>query len=112
MENLESQVTTREERNKTKKRQLLPIKRAKHDDEKPEVEGAKEKRPKKLRVRLFPIWLRLIIVTVLVVVCFFIGAMVGYGVIGDGSPADVFKKSTWTHITDIINEGTDTQSGS
>lgn len=63
-------------------------------------------RPKKYRIRLIPIWLRILIVLVLMVVFFFIGAMIGYGVIGDGSPWDVFKKSTWTHITDIIYKGT------
>jgi len=32
--------------------------------------------------------------------------MIGYGVIGDGKPTDVFKKSTWTHILEIVNDGT------
>lgn len=70
-------------------------------------EARDEQRPKKLRIRLIPIWLRVVIVLVLILVFFFIGAMIGYGVIGDGKPTDVFKKDTWSHIFDIINEGTD-----
>ena len=71
------------------------------------AESERKRRPKKLRVRLIPIWLRIIIVLVLIVICFFIGTMIGYGVIGDGNPTDVFHKETWSHIFDIVNEGTD-----
>ena len=57
---------------------------------------------KKLRVRFFPIWLRLVIVLVLCVAALVGGAMVGYGIIGKGNPMDVFDVKTWTHIRDII----------
>jgi len=33
-----------------------------------------------------------------------IGAMVGYGVLGDGEVWDVFKPATWTHIYDLITK--------
>ncbi|WAA12152.1 DNA-directed RNA polymerase subunit beta [Fervidibacillus halotolerans] len=69
-------------------------------------EESEQKKPKKMRIRLIPIWLRIIIVLVLLIVFFFIGAMIGYGIIGDGKPLDVFKTSTWTHIFDIVNKGT------
>ncbi|MBY6272684.1 MAG: DNA-directed RNA polymerase subunit beta [Bacillaceae bacterium] len=72
--------------------------------EKREARREKREKKKKIRIRLFPIWLRILIVLFLIVVCFFIGAMIGYGVIGDGNPFDVFKKSTWTHIYDIVNK--------
>jgi polyferredoxin len=72
--------------------------------EKREARREKREKKKKIRIRLFPIWLRILIVLFLIVVCFFVGAMIGYGVIGDGNPFDVFKKSTWTHIYDIVNK--------
>lgn len=56
-----------------------------------------------VRVRLIPIWLRLVILLVLVILAAIVGAMIGYSVIGDGSAVDVFKKDTWRHIFDIIN---------
>lgn len=65
---------------------------------------AEETRSKKMiRVRMFPIWLRLVIVMSLIIVSLVVGAMVGYSVIGDGKALDVFKKSTWTHIGDMVN---------
>lgn len=57
---------------------------------------------KKIRIRMIPIWLRLVIIAVLLVLSLLLGAIVGYGVIGDGHISDVFKKATWTHITDLI----------
>ena len=59
---------------------------------------------KRIRVRLIPIWLRLVLVTLLIVASLLSGTMVGYGVIGSGKPFDALKKSTWTHITDLINK--------
>lgn len=60
---------------------------------------------KRIRIRLFPIWLRIVLLAVFVVVSVLAGAAVGYGVIGDGKPADVFKESTWTHIRDLVEKG-------
>lgn len=60
---------------------------------------------RKLRIRLLPIWLRLLIVVLLCVVFVLLGAYVGYVVIGGGSSADVFEKSTWSHIGDLVNKG-------
>ncbi|WP_017798175.1 DNA-directed RNA polymerase subunit beta [Oceanobacillus kimchii] len=62
-----------------------------------------EKRNAKFpRIRVFPIWLRIIVISILCVAALVIGLMVGYGVIGDGSPTEVLKKETWQHIIDII----------
>ncbi|KFN90732.1 hypothetical protein TMUPMC115_1755 [Tetragenococcus muriaticus PMC-11-5] len=33
---------------------------------------------------------------------FFIGLMVGYGLIGDGSPMQVFNRTLWQHIFEFI----------
>lgn len=57
---------------------------------------------KKIRIRLIPIWLRLILVAVAVVCATIIGSVVGYSVIGDGKPSEVFHKDTWIHIRDLV----------
>ena len=62
--------------------------------------------PKKtlwVQLRILPIWLRVILVILLLTAVIIIGLRFGYGFIGDGNPADVLKKETWTHILDIIN---------
>ncbi|WP_026677329.1 DNA-directed RNA polymerase subunit beta [Fictibacillus gelatini] len=63
-----------------------------------------KEKPGKKRKRLFPIWLRLLVIAVLVCVCFMVGTIIGYGVIGNGNKADVFKPSTWTHIIDLVKK--------
>ncbi|WP_382920874.1 DNA-directed RNA polymerase subunit beta, partial [Streptomyces sp. NPDC057062] len=64
--------------------------------------STKEKR--KVRVRLIPIWLRVIIVIFTLFISLILGVIIGYGVIGDGKPMDALKKSTWTHIIDLVNK--------
>ena len=59
-----------------------------------------DKRPK---LRLIPIWLRLLIVLALVAVAAIIGAMVGYAGLGEGKAFDVFTPEVWRHILDIMN---------
>lgn len=83
------------------------LKNEKHDDvtiEKKQTEKSRKKRKKKLRTRKFPIWLRIIVVLVLFAGCLALGLMVGYGVIGDKSPTEVFDKSTWQHIIDFVKK--------
>jgi hypothetical protein len=63
---------------------------------------AEEQPGKWVRIRLLPIWLRIILFVVLLAGSLIGGAMIGYGVIGDGKPMDVFEKSTWQHIVDIV----------
>lgn len=58
---------------------------------------------KRVRIRLIPIWLRIIIVIILLALAIILGAMFGYAVIGEGEASDVFKKETWQHIFDIMN---------
>lgn len=69
---------------------------------KKEKKQTREKK-KRIRVRLIPIWLRIIIVLVLFAASITLGAMFGYGVMGSGKAKDVFEKSTWTHIMDLVN---------
>ncbi|ANU14012.1 hypothetical protein B481_0972 [Planococcus halocryophilus Or1] len=73
-------------------------KKAKSDVAEPES-------PKKtwwVQIRLFPIWLRIVIVIALIALAAVLGVMIGFGVIGDGSPADALKWETWQHILDIM----------
>ena len=56
----------------------------------------------KIRIRLIPIWLRVIMIIGLIFVSMTLGAAIGYGVLGDGKASDVFKPSTWTHLRDLV----------
>lgn len=89
----QTRALTREERKAERRRQRL------EEEQKEWLDGRK-----KIRIRLIPIWLRLIIIAVLIVVCLILGAIVGYSVIGDGEANEVFNKSTWTHIIDLITK--------
>ena len=67
----------------------------------------KEKQPisiKRVRLRLIPIWLRMILVIVLFAMSTTIGAAIGYGVIGNGKASDIFYPSTWTHVKDLVEK--------
>lgn len=55
-----------------------------------------------VQIRLLPIWLRILLVILLLVGIGVLGLLMGYSVVGDGAPSEIFKKETWTHITDII----------
>ena len=65
-----------------------------------------KKQGQKIRIRLVPLWARIIIVLFLMAGALVGGAMVGYSVMGDGEAMDIFKKSTWTHIVDLVNKDT------
>jgi predicted DNA repair protein MutK len=58
----------------------------------------------RIRVRLIPIWLRVIIVIGLVAISIVAGATFGYSMMGDGNPLDIFEKSTWMHVVDLIDK--------
>ena len=58
----------------------------------------------RVRVRLFPVWLRIIVIILLLALSIIAGAVIGYSVMGDGKATDTFKKDTWTHIVDLVNE--------
>ncbi|GAE33658.1 DNA-directed RNA polymerase subunit beta [Halalkalibacter akibai] len=62
----------------------------------------KKRRVKKPRLRLIPIWLRILISIVLIGGSLILGLMFGYGVIGGGEPGEAIRPDTWYHIIDII----------
>ncbi|MEK4484622.1 DNA-directed RNA polymerase subunit beta [Psychrobacillus sp. FSL H8-0484] len=61
------------------------------------------KTTKWVQIRMFPIWLRILLIIVLFAGAAALGLMVGYGVLGDGSPKDALKWETYQHILDIKN---------
>ncbi len=63
--------------------------------------------PRWVQVRLFPILIRVLLIILLAGLSLVVGLMVGYGVIGDGSPADALKPETWTHIIDLVTQDTE-----
>ena len=68
--------------------------------QKPNV--SRNKQTKWVQIRLFPIWLRVIIILALLFVAVVTGLTVGYSVLGDGDSSEVLKWSTWQHLIDII----------
>ncbi|MDE5414733.1 DNA-directed RNA polymerase subunit beta [Alkalihalobacterium chitinilyticum] len=63
----------------------------------------KKKRKKRERIRLIPIWLRIVIVILLCGLSLVAGLMFGYGVVGNGTPTDILQRETWEHIVNIIS---------
>ena len=64
-------------------------------------EKRKNLRPRR---RIFPIWLRIIVVSIIGAAALVAGLMIGYGILGDGVPTDALKKETWQHIIDITTK--------
>lgn len=96
--------STRAKRRIQKKEQRKEIRQAKQEKKDVAKHVDKPERPKKLRKRLIPIWLRVIIVVLLCFVSLIAGLVFGYGVIGEGNPSDALDKSTWQHIIDIVTK--------
>jgi hypothetical protein len=63
-----------------------------------------EEKGKRIRLRLIPIWLRVVIIVLLMGLSSLTGAAIGYGVLGTGNVMDVFKPSTWTHIINLVDK--------
>ncbi|KAF1305478.1 DNA-directed RNA polymerase subunit beta [Enterococcus saccharolyticus] len=45
---------------------------------------------------------KVLVVILIAMILFFVGLMIGYGVIGDGSPFQVFDGELWDRILDFI----------
>jgi|SRR5690625_1995177 len=73
----------------------------KQEKEKRRQERISNKKPIR---RIFPIWLRIIVVLILSAAALIVGLMIGYGIIGDGVPTDALKFETWQHIIDIVKK--------
>ncbi|MEK3806924.1 DNA-directed RNA polymerase subunit beta [Bacillus sp. FSL H8-0547] len=74
-----------------------------HVKQKKKSEETSQKSPK-IRIRLIPIWLRIILLLLFMAIAVTSGAMIGYGVLGDGKPTDIFDKQTWQHVIDLVEK--------
>lgn len=45
---------------------------------------------------------KVLLVILIAIILFFVGLMVGFGVIGDGSPFQVFDGELWDRILDFV----------
>lgn len=69
-----------------------------------EKKKQKRQRTKAPIRRIFPIWLRLIVIFLLTVFALILGMVVGYTMLGDGTdPLEVLTFDFWKRVLDIIN---------
>ncbi|UFT98903.1 DNA-directed RNA polymerase subunit beta [Radiobacillus kanasensis] len=107
-----SEQKTRSEQKKLQKEEKK-LDRQQRKAEKAEGQEQKQKRKeeklkgKTLKRRVFPIWLRIVVVATLCFLALILGLMMGYGVIGDGKAADVLEFDTWKHIKNIVTGNPD-----
>ncbi|SEK45395.1 DNA-directed RNA polymerase subunit beta [Carnobacterium iners] len=50
--------------------------------------------------------LKILLVIVVVAIALILGAMVGYGIIGEGNPFAIFEMQTWSHIFSYFTKPT------
>ncbi|MFS0674990.1 DNA-directed RNA polymerase subunit beta [Ornithinibacillus sp. 179-J 7C1 HS] len=99
----ESSIDKEKRRRRSANSELEMTETLKQNRRQQKREQKEEKRKnKKPRLRIFPIWLRIVVVATLSVVALCVGLMVGYGGLGDGEPSDALKWETWQHIIDIV----------
>lgn len=98
----QSEPKTRLERRRA--RETARAERIQKQSQSQNKDNEEKRQPK---VRLIPIWLRLLIVAILLVASMTAGVMFGYGIIGSGKATDALKFSTWEHIVDLVVKGTD-----
>jgi len=106
---LEKPVKKKSEKDAEKQKRSLPKdKKNKEEAETRKQQKKKQKQEKKKnkkpRRRVFPIWLRIIVVLLLAVGALTLGLMIGYGVLGGGKALDALKTETWQHVIDIVTK--------
>src|SRR5699024_921464 len=93
--------TDEETRKQQKEKRKEEKKKRKEEKKKRKQEKKKRKKPRR---RIFPIWLRIIVVLLLAAGALILGLMIGFAVLGDGEALDVLKMETWEHIVDIVTK--------
>lgn len=58
-----------------------------------------------VKVRLFPVWLRLLIVLFLLFASVITGLVLGYSVVGDGEEFRILRWETWQELYHYISGG-------
>ncbi|QDI91783.1 DNA-directed RNA polymerase subunit beta [Salicibibacter halophilus] len=67
--------------------------------------GRQKVQKRTLKVRLVPVWLRLLIVLFLFLASVITGLMLGYSVVGDGEGARILRWETWQELYHYISGG-------
>jgi flagellar basal body-associated protein FliL len=101
--NLNSERMTTRKEYKQAKNEALHVEE-KQTREQMEKKKESERKNELVRIRLIPIWLRLVLLMVFMFTAVVAGAVVGYSMLGGGKASDVFKASTWTHIRDLVEK--------
>lgn len=86
----------------TEKKQHTEVKADRNKESVQHKAEAGKRKP--ARVRIFPIWLRIIVISILAVFALAAGLMIGYGILGDGEPLDALKVETWKHLIDMVTK--------
>lgn len=86
----------------TKRRSATSSRRGRTRRDHKHKQKLEKQRSKRSKQRIFPIWLRIIVVLIGSVFMVISGIMIGYGVLGEGTPSDALKIETWKHIIDIV----------
>ena len=101
------QLRQAEPKSRIQRRQARVVARAERVQKQSQSQKKDTEEKRQPKIRLIPIWLRLLIVAILLVVSMTAGVMFGYGVIGNGKAIDALKFSTWGHLVDLVVKGTD-----
>ncbi|OAS88139.1 MULTISPECIES: DNA-directed RNA polymerase subunit beta [Metabacillus] len=80
------------------------VKKAKKAKKEQNTNEQNDKNRIRIRIRLIPIWVRVLLVLIFMVLSTLVGLIVGYGIIGNGNPADALEESTWQHIIDLVEK--------
>ncbi|WP_062052596.1 DNA-directed RNA polymerase subunit beta [Bacillus sp. JCM 19034] len=75
----------------------------KKEKEPNEPKSGQRQNRRRLRLRMIPIWLRILLSIVLIGGSFIVGLMVGYAVVGEGdNPGEILKPDIWYYLIDLI----------
>ncbi|WP_427138194.1 DNA-directed RNA polymerase subunit beta [Psychrobacillus psychrodurans] len=89
----ESKISARQQRRLEKEQEK--------EQEKEHEQATSTGTTKWVQIRMFPIWLRILLVILFIAGAAMAGLMIGYGVLGDGEPTDALKWDTYQHMIDI-----------
>ncbi|MDG5787284.1 DNA-directed RNA polymerase subunit beta [Evansella sp. AB-P1] len=91
-----------EESAKTVSKTGMSRKQIRLEKEKAKEKEASVKKVKRGRIRIIPVWIRVVFVLALFAGSLIVGVMVGFGIVGEGEPMDVLNRDTWYQLYDLI----------
>lgn len=96
-----------EEKKVVTRKQAKATRETTNEEQQKTTEQKPQKPTRWVQIRMFPIWLRVILVLLFIAGAIVAGLTVGYAVIGGGDPTDALKWETYQHILDIMNGTTE-----